>query len=81
MSERQVFRSKVSRGYQVAVPAKLRKRYGIGVGDEIVWMLDDGQVRAEFRKKPGLESIVSLGRSGRRENAVETKKQVQRGEI
>ena len=79
MSEKEVFRTKVSQGYQVAVPAKLRKRYGIGVGDEVVWTLDDRQVTTDFRKKPGLESIVSLGRSGG--NAVETKKRAQRGEL
>jgi bifunctional DNA-binding transcriptional regulator/antitoxin component of YhaV-PrlF toxin-antitoxin module len=79
MSEKQVFRTKVSQGYQVAVPAKLRKKYGIGIGDEIVWTLDDGQVRTSFRKKPGLENIVSLGRSGG--NAVETKRRAQRGEL
>jgi bifunctional DNA-binding transcriptional regulator/antitoxin component of YhaV-PrlF toxin-antitoxin module len=81
MSEKQVFRTKVSQGYQVAVPAELRKRYGIGVGDEIMWIFDGAQVRADFRKKPSLEGIVSLGRSGGRGNAVETKKRAQRGEL
>ena len=79
MSEKQVFRTKVSHGYQVAVPAELRKRYGIGVGDEVMWIVDDGHVLADFRKKPSLENIVSLGRSGG--DAVETKKRVQRGEV
>ena len=81
MSEKQVFRTKLSQGYQVAVPAELRRRYGIGVGDEIVWTVDDGQVRADFRKRPSLEGIVALGHGGKRGNAVETKKQVQRGEV
>ncbi|MDA4122003.1 MAG: AbrB/MazE/SpoVT family DNA-binding domain-containing protein [Thaumarchaeota archaeon] len=79
MSERQVFRTKVSQGYQVAVPAELRRKYGIGVGDEVVWMVDGGEVRTDFKKKPSLESIVSLGRSGG--NAVETKKRAQKGEL
>jgi len=81
MSEKRVFRTKVSQGYQVAVPAELRKRYAIGVGDEIMWVLDDGQVRADFRKKPSLEGIVSLGSSGRKRSAVDTKKRAQRGEL
>jgi bifunctional DNA-binding transcriptional regulator/antitoxin component of YhaV-PrlF toxin-antitoxin module len=81
MSENKVFRTKISQGYQVAMPAELRRRYGIGVGDEIVWMVDERQVRADFRKKPSLEGIVSLGRSGARANAVEAKKRTQRGEI
>jgi AbrB family looped-hinge helix DNA binding protein len=81
MSEKQVFRTKVSQGYQVAVPAELRKRYGIGVGDEVMWIVDDDRVTTDFRKRPSIEGIVSLGRSGTGGNAVETKKRVQRGEV
>lgn len=82
MPEQQTLRSKVSPGYQVAVPAELRKKYGIGVGDEVVWIVEDEQVKADFRKKPALENIASLGRSGKREaSAVELKKRVQSGEV
>ena len=77
-----ILRSKVSPGYQVAVPAELRKKYGIGIGDEVVWIVEDEEVRADFRKKPGLGNIVSLGRSGKKgADAVESKKRVQRGEV
>ena len=79
MSDRQVFRTRVSQGFQVAVPAGLRKKYGIGVGDEVVWMVEGEEVRAEFKKKPSLENIVSLGRRGG--DAVETKKRAQKGEL
>jgi bifunctional DNA-binding transcriptional regulator/antitoxin component of YhaV-PrlF toxin-antitoxin module len=82
MAEKQMIRSKVSPGYQVAVPAELRRKYGIGVGDEVVWILEDEQVKADFRKKPTLENIASLGRSGKKgTSAVELKKRVQRGEV
>lgn len=82
MTEIQTIRSKVSPGYQVAVPAELRRKYGIGVGDEVVWIVEDEQVKADFRKKPALENIASLGHSGKKDmNAVESKKRVQRGEL
>ena len=79
MSDRQVFRTKVSQGFQVVVPAELRKKHGIGVGDEVIWIVEGEDVKADFRKKPSLESIVSLGRGGG--DAVETKKRAQKGEL
>jgi bifunctional DNA-binding transcriptional regulator/antitoxin component of YhaV-PrlF toxin-antitoxin module len=81
LSEQRAIRSKVSPGFQVAVPSELRKRFGVGVGDEVVWTLEGDQVRADFRRRPRLENIVSLGASGRQgANAVESKKRAQRGE-
>jgi bifunctional DNA-binding transcriptional regulator/antitoxin component of YhaV-PrlF toxin-antitoxin module len=81
MREEKIFRTKVSQGYQVAVPAELRKRYGVDVGDEVIWILEDNEVRTNFRRRPSLENIASIGRSGRKESAVELKKKVQRGEV
>ena len=82
MSEQRVIRSKVSPGFQVAVPSELRKKFAVGVGDEVVWIVEGDQVKADFRKRPTLEGIVSLGASGRKgANAVESKKKAQRGEI
>jgi len=82
MQEDQVFRTKVSQGFQVAVPAKLRKRYAVGVGDEVIWILEGDEVKARFAKRPSLERIAAIGRSaGEKENAVELKKKVQRGEV
>lgn len=80
MREEKIFRTKVSQGYQVAVPAELRKRYGVDVGDEVIWILQDNEVKTNFRRRPSLENIASIGRSGRKESAVELKKKVQRGE-
>ena len=82
MQEDQVFRTKVSQGYQVAVPAKLRKRYAVGVGDEVIWIMAGDEVKARFAKRPSLESIAALGRStGKKVDAVQLKKKVQRGEV
>ena len=81
MSEQNVIRTRVSPGYQVAVPAELRKKFGVGIGDEVVWILEGDQVKTDFRKRPDLQNIVSLGRSGKKgASAVELKKKVQRGE-
>ncbi len=81
LSEERVIRSKVSPGFQVAVPAELRKRFEVGVGDEVVWILEGDEVRADFRKRASLQRIVSLGASGNKAaNSVESKKRIQRGE-
>jgi len=80
--EDQVFRTKVSQGYQVAVPAKLRKRYAVGVGDEVIWIVEGDEVKARFAKRPSLEGIAAIGRgAGKKGNAVELKRKVQRGEV
>ena len=79
MREEKVFRTKVSQGYQVAVPVELRKRYGVHVGDEVIWILEGNEVRTNFRRRPSLENIASIGRSRKKESAVELKKNIQRG--
>lgn len=33
---------RISKGYQVAVPSETREKYGLGPGDEIVW-IDTGE--------------------------------------
>ncbi len=82
ITEQRVIRSRVSPGFQVAVPSELRKKFDVGVGDEVVWTVEGDRVRADFRKRPSLEGIVSLGASGRKgASAIESKKKAQRGEI
>jgi len=63
------------------VPSKLRKRYGIGVGDEVLWEISNRGVSVQLQKKPTLTDILALGRSGKRSNAVELKKRIQKGEF
>jgi bifunctional DNA-binding transcriptional regulator/antitoxin component of YhaV-PrlF toxin-antitoxin module len=75
-----VIRSKISPGYRVEVPYELRRKFAIGVGDEVVWILEGDYVKADFRKMPSLERIGSLGASGRNgASAVRSKKRVQEG--
>ncbi len=73
-------RTRISKGFQVVVPAELRKQYKLDVGDEVIWGVGEKTVTTEFHKKPSLLNIVSLGRSGIKGNAVEKKKRVQGGE-
>jgi bifunctional DNA-binding transcriptional regulator/antitoxin component of YhaV-PrlF toxin-antitoxin module len=73
-------RTRISKGYQVVVPAELRRQYKLDVGDEVVWGLGEKGVVTEFRKKPSLRNIVNLGRSGTRLSAVEEKKRIQKGD-
>ena len=81
MTEEVKIRTRISKGYQVVVPSEVRRQYKLGVGDEVVWGVGDEGVTTEFRKKPSLYNIVSLGKSGVRGNSVERKRRVQRGEL
>jgi len=74
-------RTKISKGFQVVVPSKLRKRYGIGVGDEVLWEISNRGVSVQLQKKPTMTDILALGHSGKRSNAVELKKRIQKGEF
>ncbi len=81
MAEELKIRTRISKGFQVVVPAELRKQYKLGVGDEVVWGVGDRVVTTEFRKKPSLLNIVALGRSGTRGSSVELKKRTQKGDL
>ncbi|HKT21302.1 MAG TPA: AbrB/MazE/SpoVT family DNA-binding domain-containing protein [Nitrososphaerales archaeon] len=80
MPEEQSVRTRISKGYQVVVPAKVRRQHKLDVGDEVIWEMRGKAVVTEFRKKPSLFNIVALGRSGDKEGSAEKKKRVQGGE-
>ena len=76
--------TRISKGYQVVVPSELRKRYGVGVGDAVLWKISskENEVSIELEKKPSLSAIVALGRSGRKGNSsVKLKKKLQKGKL
>ncbi len=42
--------------------------------------MNEGGVRADFRKRSTIENLVGLGKSGKKGSSVTTKKIIQRGE-
>jgi len=78
--------AKVSDGGRVVIPADLREKHGIGVGDTVMWIEDGEQlvltsVRASIRraqalvakhnKRPGISMVDELIRERREEAARE----------
>ena len=76
--------AKVSDGGRVVIPAELREKHGIGVGDMVMWVEDGEQlvltsVRASIRraqalvakhnKHPGVSMVDELIRERREEAA------------
>jgi len=70
-------RTKVSKGYQVVVPAPIRKKHGIEPGDELVWEEEGREIRVVPRKRLSLRDI--LGMVEYAGDAVQAKRRVQRG--
>lgn len=75
----------VSEGGRVVIPAELRAKLGISVGDRLIWQEEDGRLvlttrRAQLRraqaifakyKRPGEDIVESLLRERREEAARE----------
>lgn len=73
--------AKVSDGGRVVIPADLREKHGIGVGDTVMWVDDGDQlvltsVRASIRraqaivakyKRPGVDEVEEFLREKRAE--------------
>ncbi len=79
MPESREIRTRISRGYQVVVPSEVRRKFDVGTGDEVIWVMDEGGVRTDFRKRPSIENLIGLGKSGKKESSVALKKVIQRG--
>ena len=77
--------TKVSDGGRVVIPADLREKYGLAVGDTVVWAEDEYGLtlhsqRAAIRriqaiaakyKRPGVDEVDEFLRDKRREAALE----------
>ena len=75
--------AKVSDGGRVVIPAELREKYGIAVGDTLVWTDDEQGLRLEsYRasirrvqaiaakyKRPGINEVDAFIRDKRKEAA------------
>jgi len=81
MQDAQQIRTRISKGYQVVVPAKLRRQYNVDAGDEVLWIVTNGDVIARFRKRPSIGNIVGIGHGGSKESSVSLKKRIQKGEV
>ncbi len=67
----------ISKGYQTVVPAKIRKAHKIVPGDVLEWIDSEKGIMVQPRKKRTLKDITGLVKE--EGDAVETKKQVQKG--
>ena len=70
-------KTKVSKGYQVVVPASIRKEHAIQPGDELVWESREEGIRVVPRKRLKWKDIA--GMVDYPGDAVEAKRRVQRG--
>jgi len=69
--------TKISKGYQTVVPAKIRKAYRIMPGDILNWTDTKEGILVHPRKKRTLQDIVGIVKADG--DAVESKKRVQKG--
>lgn len=71
-------KTKISKGFQTVVPSNIRKKFSVGPGDLIEWVVIDDGVELKFRKKVSLDEITNIVKTPKT-NAVELKKKAQRG--
>ncbi|MFQ6050370.1 MAG: AbrB/MazE/SpoVT family DNA-binding domain-containing protein [Candidatus Hydrothermarchaeota archaeon] len=51
-------KTKISKGFQVVIPSKIRKEFGLEPEDEVVWILEDKKLSISFRKKKKLSALI-----------------------
>jgi AbrB family looped-hinge helix DNA binding protein len=73
------YKTKISKGFQTVVPSEIRKKFNIGPGDQLEWILSNDEVKLKFRKKVSIEDIMGM-LDLPETDAVELKKKVQRGD-
>ncbi len=72
-------KTKISKGYQVVVPAEVREKFGLEPGDALLWEKRKDEVIVKPKKKAQLEDITGI--ISVKANAVELKKKAQRGAL
>ncbi|WP_286475683.1 AbrB/MazE/SpoVT family DNA-binding domain-containing protein [Methanobacterium sp. CWC-01] len=73
-----ISQTKISNGFQTVVPARIRKRFHVGPGDIMEWILTEDGVELKFRKKVTMDDILGMVEEPETD-AVELKKKAQRG--
>lgn len=53
-------RTKVSKGFQTVLPASVRKKFGVGPGDEVVWTIIGDEVFVRIRRRGGEDPLSKL---------------------
>lgn len=53
-------RTKVSSGFQTVLPAEIREKFGVGLGDEVVWTVVGDEIFVRVKKKGGEDSLAKL---------------------
>jgi AbrB family looped-hinge helix DNA binding protein len=52
--------TKVSSGFQTVLPAKIREKFNVGPGDEVVWTIIGDAIFVRVRKKGGKDPLSEL---------------------
>lgn len=52
--------TKVSSGFQTVLPSEIRKKFGVGPGDEVVWTLVGDEIFVRVKKKGGKDPLAKL---------------------
>lgn len=52
--------TKVSRGFQTVLPAKIREKFDVGPGDEVIWTIMGDEIFVRVKKKRGKDPISGL---------------------
>lgn len=77
MDFQMISKTKVSNGFQTAVPAAIRKSFGVSPGDLLEWEASPGAITVRVRKRRTWEDIRGIVSSPA--GCVEAKRRAQRG--
>jgi len=72
-------KTKISKGYQVVVPKKIREKLRLKPGDSLIWEERGDTIVVKPKRRKTLEDITGIISVGG--DAVASKKKAQRGEL